>query len=202
MDHDLVETLTHRVRVLTEAQIATVFCGGDCEQAAVLLSELESWRFLERRSVLARPVLDSIAPVVEWHPGAELPHFGKVAYRLKTRWRKPAEPTVIVQATTAAAKEFGGYLGGRWPRTSEITHDVNLAAVFLWHREHKPEEAIAWIPEAQLYAEGRGLGHRLPDAVIRPGGVDQRVVDFGGSYGKQKLQAFHAEMSALPYEIW
>lgn len=202
MHNDLIEMLTHRVRVLADRQLANTFCGGDSERANRLLSELEVEGYVERRSVLARPILYLEAPVIAWRPGAEKPHFGKAAYRLKSRWRESAMPTEIVRATTRAAQEFGGYLGGRWPRTSETTHDLNLAAVFLWHRTYRPEDATAWIPEAQLYAEGRGLGHRLPDAVIRMGGIDQRIVEFGGSYGKQKLQGFHAEMNTLPYEIW
>ncbi len=59
------------------------------------------------------------------------------------------------------------------------------------------------VPEAQLYREGVGKGEKLPDAVIRgPDGSVERVVEFGGSYGKQKLIAFHNVMSTKPYELW
>lgn len=202
METALVEMLTQRVRVLSTAQIASEFFRGQLDPVEILLEELERAGLVERRSVLARPILSLDAPVISWRPGAETPDYGKAAYRLKTRWSEPARPTQIVQASGAAVKQFGGYLGGRWPRTSEITHDLNLAKVFLWHCRHRPDDAAAWIPEAQLYAEGRGHRERLPDAVVRSDGVDVRVVEFGGSYGKQKLQSFHAQLCELPYEVW
>ncbi len=201
MNDELIDLLTRRVRVMTLAQIANALCGGGAD-AEALARELEEEGMIERQTVLARPALPCTSPVLVWRPGDELPAFGKTAYRLKARWRKPVEPTEIVQASQKAARRYGGYLGGRWPRASETTHDVNLAGVFLWHREHRPEDVASWVPEAQLYAEGRGLRSRLPDAVIRRGGTEVRFIEFGGSYGKQKLAAFHTEMQHLPYEIW
>ena len=198
----LLETLTRRVRVLSIAQIADLLGDAAGDAAQALAAALEAKGFIERRAVLARPALRCSAPLVNWRPGDEPPEFGKVAYRLKSRWREPVEPIEIVQASRLAARRCGGALGGRWPRASETTHDVSLAEVFLWHQTHRPDDAACWVPEAQLYAEGWGLRGRLPDAVIRRGGKDVRIVEFGGSYGKQKLASFHSEMQSLPYEIW
>lgn len=198
----LLETLTSRVRVLTLAQIADLVGTTAGDDAQALAAALEAQGLIERRVVLARPMLRCTAPLVSWRPGDELPEFGKTAYQLKSRWREPVEPTEIVQASRLAARRSGSAFGGRWPRASETTHDVSLAEVFLWHRQHLPEDAACWVPEAQLYAEGWGLHGRLPDAVIRRGGIEIRIVEFGGSYGKRKLTAFHAEMQFLPYEIW
>jgi len=202
MEETLLESLTSRVRVLTLAQIADLLGDLVGDQTQALAAAMEAQGLIERRVVLARPALRCSAPLVSWRPGDELPEFGKAAYRLKSRWREPVEPTEIVQASRLAASRYGGALGGRWPRASETTHDVSLAGVFLWHCQHRPEDAACWVPEAQLYAEGRGLQGRLPDAVIRRGGKEICIVEFGGSYGKQKLAAFHAEMRSLPYEIW
>jgi hypothetical protein len=202
MDEVLLEMLTHRIRILSVPQIRHVTGVASYDDVVQLLAALELQMLIERRSVLARPVLELVLPVIAWQPGMQMPDFGKAAYQLKSRWKVPARPTDIVQVSRRAAKRFGGYLGGRWPRTSEITHELNLAEVFLRHEKQKSEEAAVWIPEAQLYAEGRGFRERIPDAVIRRGGRDLRVVEFGGSYGKAKLQAFHAQMSSLPYEVW
>lgn len=201
-DTELVEVLTRRVRALSAEQVAEVFCRGESGSADRLLSGLEGEGLIERKALLVRPLLTSLRPIISWTPGDETPDFGKAAYRLKTRWREPVRPSEIVVATRTAATRFGGYLGGRFPRASEATHDLNLAAVFLWHREFAPEDAAAWVPEAQLYVEGHGKNGRLPDATIRRGGQDVRYVEFGGSYGKQKLLDFHAHLSELPYEIW
>jgi hypothetical protein len=202
MEELLLEILTSRVRVLTIAQVADLLGDTAGDESQSLMKSLEVKRLIERRVVLARPALRCSSPLVGWHPGDELPDFGKTAYQLKSRWQAPVEPIELVQASRLAARRSGGALGGRWPRASETTHDVSLAGVFLWHRTHRPEDADCWIPEAQLYAEGRGLHSRLPDAVIRRDGTDIRIVEFGGSYGKQKLASFHAEMQSLPYEIW
>ena len=202
MEETLLEILTGRVRVLTLAQIDGLLGDAASDEAPILLAALETQGLIERRAVLARPALCFSQPIVSWRPGDELPEFGKVAYRLKSRWREPVEPVEIVQASHLAARRRGGALGGRWPRVSETTHDVSLAEVFLWYRQHRPEDAACWVPEAQLYAEGRGLHAKLPDAVIRRDGTKIRIVEFGGSYGKQKLASFHAEMQPLPYEIW
>ena len=157
MCEELVELLTYRVRVLSVEQIARAFRCGDVSAAEALIRPCESAGLITRQNVLARPALPLVEPVVAWRPGAQIPDFGKVAYRLKSRWCEALRPIELMHATRTAAREFGGYLGGRGPRASETTHDLNLAAVFLWHRDHLPEDATAWVPEAQLYAEGRGL---------------------------------------------
>ena len=43
----------------------------------------------------------------------------------------------------------------------------------------------------------------LPDAIIRTAG-SQRAVEFGGAYGKAKLERFHrfCESQDLSYEVW
>lgn len=199
----IVDALTRRVRLLTVPQIAITWFGGNEVRARAALVDLKRQEFLSSRCVLARPTLILDGPLVQWLPGGELPDFGAVAYRLRRRWREAVEPTEIVVATREAKRRFGGFCGGRWSRQSEISHDVSLAGVYLWYRASKPEEAECWVPEAQLCAEGWGMGERLPDALIRgrDGGIE-RVVEFGGSYRKQKLQAFHREMCEIPYEIW
>ena len=198
---EIVEVLARRVRCLTVGQIARTWdVVGDVD---ALLHMLEVNGLIERQRMLVRSVSALEAPIVSWRPGMATPSFGSIAYQLKSRWL-PAEPTEIVVATKRAANRFGGSLGGRWPRASEVSHDVNLAEVFLRFRKERRAEAAAWVPEAQLYAEGMGRdrGARLPDAVIRTGGALELAVEFGGAYAKQKLVAFHAEMNAVPYEIW
>jgi hypothetical protein len=200
--NELLNLLNRRARVMTKEQIVQTYFRRNVSEAEKWLSLLEGQGLVERRCVLARPILLIEAPVVRWNPGDQKPDFGKVAYRLKTRWTKPAKPTQIVFATKTASDRIGGYFGGRPPRASEYTHDVNLAEVFLWHLKHRPGDAAGWIPEAKLYSEGRGLKERLPDAVIRSGVQEVRVIEFGGSYKKHKLIDFHSQMSELPYEIW
>lgn len=202
MQREMIEVLTCRIRVLAMNQIVRVYFDGEYAPARSCVDALEVSKLLERKSVLARPLLALDAPVISWQPNSTMPDFGGAAYKLKTRWREPVEPVEILQASRSARKEFGGVLGGRWPRTSEITHDLHLAEIFLKLAGKQPDLVHGWIPEAQLYAEGRGHRERLPDVVVRVDGVDSRVIEFGGSYGKQKLQTFHAQVNSLPYEVW
>lgn len=201
---ELIDTLTSRVRILSSEQLAETWFASHRRSAPRVLSRLHARRWLEQRTVLCRPQLALNAPVCCWQAGEPMPDLGAVAYQLQRRWTQAVVPTTIFRATPRARALFGGHQGGRWPRTAELSHDVNLAGVFLWYREHRPLASKHWVSEVQLYAEGGGKGARLPDAVIRPGGAVERVVEFGGAYGKQKLVALHHELAEKypAYEIW
>lgn len=132
-DRRILDTLTARVRLLSLSQIARVFWSGvrDPRVAArKRLAVLERTGFLERLNVLARPELPLPAPVAKWAPGEAPPNFGAVAYQVQARWEQAPTPTTVVVATARAGHWCGGQ-GGRRPRTSEITHDLHLAAVYL-----------------------------------------------------------------------
>ena len=77
-----------------------------------------------------------------------------------------------------------------------------MATLYLKFREERPGDAKHWIHEEAFRREMRGYG-KLPDAIIRSGGFD-RVIEFGGAYGKTKLENFHrfCAMRELPYELW
>ena len=98
---------------------------------------------------------------------------------------------------------FGGPRG-RTPRERELTHDIHLSAVYLRLREDDRPDLLPWWAFEETIVEARGH-HRekLPDAlIVSPQEV--QAIEFGGAYGKKKVQAFHdycAEQS-LPYEIW
>lgn len=200
---EIMEVLTRRVRVMTLAQIAEEWFSGNATLARSSVATLKAEMLLDSRRVLARHLAELTDPIVAWQPGNTVPDFGNAAYRLKRRWSAAAVPTEIVAATAMARRRFGGYCGGRWPRVAEVSHDVGLASVYLRYRRMRGDQADGWTPEAQLYAEGRGATGRLPDAVIRRrSGSAEFVVEFGGSYQKHKLLAFHHEMSGISYEIW
>ena len=200
--NELLNVLCTRIRVMTTEQVGQMMAiesGLD-----TFIRQLESANLVVRRRVLARPVLRLVRPVVAWRPGEPLPEFGRVAYRLQQRWSAPLKATEIVIATKVTAKRRGGCFLGRWPRASEISHDVNLAGVYLWFRKNRPADAVAWLPEAQQLREGLGtrVGSRLPDALIHSNGAIRCVIEFGGSYRKHKLVSFHAQNECVPYEIW
>jgi hypothetical protein len=97
---------------------------------------------------------------------------------------------------------FGGH-GGRFPRESEETHDVHLAAVYLKYRIENPVAASRWMHEEEIRLTRNSRSGKLPDALIQ-GGRERHVVEFGGAYKKAKLIAFHdyCKAQGLSYEVW
>ena len=205
-DRDIVEVLTHQVRVLSLAQVARTWWGKTAHPAVGArrrLRQLEVLGFVERFTLLAHPELDLREPIVCWKPGSPEPDHGSNSYRLGSRWTLPAEATPAVIASAWAGHQLGGK-GGRRPRESEQTHDLHLASVYLLYRERWPELAASWMSE-ELIRRGRSesFGTKLPDAMIRTD-AHQQVVEFGGAYGREKLRDFHRYCSNenLPYALW
>lgn len=206
-EDELLALLTRRVRVLSLEQIVRTF----------YLDQVDATRYVQRRlrslslagwitvhNKLAHPELPLAGPLFEWLPDDTWPEFGSLSYQLRRRWHLPARTTTFVAATKLANRRIGGYVGGRQSRRSEVTHDLHLAAVYLWYRTYAPEQAKQWVSEQEQYALGGGRGNRLPDAIVRSSrsrGHDL-IVEFGGAYSKRKLEEFHAAMHHVPYQIW
>jgi hypothetical protein len=106
----------------------------------------------------------------------------------------------VVSASKKSANTFGGH-GGRLPREVERTHDIHLGRVYLLYRLQTPSILSSWVFEEEIRKE-RGQG-MLPDAIILTAS-SQRAVEFGGAYGKAKLERFHrfCESQNLSYEVW
>lgn len=202
-DQELLEALTLRVRLLTVRQAARTWWRSDESNTRRRLRELEGAGLLAPIRLVARPELELHSPLFEWRPTEPSPEFGALSYRLQSRWKEPASSTPAVMATEGAANFFGGYFRSV-PKRVEHTHDVHLASVYLWYKAHRPQLATQWVSEAWIkQSRPDAPGEKLPDAMIRtPYG--STIVDFGGSYTKQKLADFHAfcVRRSTPYELW
>jgi len=75
--------------------------------------------------------------------------------------------------------------------------------VYLVYRQRWPELAEMWTHEDEFRSAHRRRSERIPDALVDTGS-GLLAVEFGGSYSKQKLLAFHSycERRSLPYEVW
>lgn len=208
-DHQILDALTRRVRVLTLDQIARTWWNDSASPVRVVRERLRTLAAEGLVRIDRSPAHPEIAlhqPVLRWSIGDTDPELGQVSYALQSRWREHPVLTPNVSATKLAADRFGGH-GGRPPRAVELTHDIHMAAVFLRYREQQPEVLKHWTFEEQVKAERRRAktppGLKLPDAFLRlPEGT--RVVEFGGAYSKEKLLAFHGYCKEylFPYEIW
>lgn len=205
-DDRILWTLTHRLRVLSVRQIAQSWWDDPSSRGArSRIRQLSDAGLVEVMPTMAHPEIELTAPVLTWRPGGTEPNFGAVAYRLKSRWNQAPISTALVYATRVAVRMFGGFTGGRGPRPSEATHDLHLAQVFLLFQRANPTLAKRWCSEAEQYAEGKGRGERLPDAIIRGrrgGEPPAQIIEFGGAYSRAKLIEFHHALSAFCYEVW
>jgi hypothetical protein len=196
-ERDILRVLTLRVRVLTLPQISRTWSAFDQVRR---VKRLEAKSLIARFTAVAHPELPLSRPVLDWTPGASLPEFSKASHTLRSRWNRGAVPTPCVIASVTAGRMFGGH-GGRFPRESEETHDIHLAAVYLKLRKAEPELAASWMHEEEIKAGRSSRKEKLPDAILRKSG---KVVEFGGAYRKAKLVAFHEYCAAkgLAYEVW
>lgn len=206
-DRDILYTLTHKVRCLSLAQVARVWWSESREpvrEAGRRLKANTEGGMLEMFDALARPEIELAAPVVVWTPGYEPPDFAALSYRLKARWTgQPARRTRLLIATKKATKFLGGH-GGRRPRTTEVTHDLHLAAVYCRMLTTGDRRVKKWVSEAELSARGWGQGDKLPDALIQGRRGKHTVIELGGEYSPLKLAQMHAEYEqrGLGYEVW
>lgn len=205
-DREILEILTRRVKVLTVPQIVRTWWSGTygMQSARRRIEELEEAGLVRSFTAYAHPELPMLQPVFHWTPGSPPPIFGALSYQLVSRWTEPHAPVTSLIATKKAGTAFGGY-GGKRPKRVEENHDIHLAAVFLQLRATSPALARCWISEEFIRrSRPNAPGEKLPDAIVRPDGSPEKIVDFGGEYSPAKLESFHrwAEEKARAYEFW
>lgn len=204
-DQEILDALTLRVRVMSIGQIARQWFDGASDpvrQTKRRLAALAKADLVELASIPTRPELTLDKPLVTWRPGEVPPAFERLASFLDARWKKPAILTDLVIASRKAGIARGGH-GGRWPRRSEVSHDLTFAGLYLAWRKRAATSRDSWTPESRLRREGMGDNDRLPDAAIEKDG-HRRIVELAGVYSAAKLRDLHrfcAERE-LPYELW
>ena len=204
---ELFEVLAVRVRVLSLGQVSrTWWPDVSPATARSRLERLRASGLVDLHRRLAREELDLLRPLATWEPGQETPSLASVARCAQTRWSTPPRSTLCVVATTATGVRFAGR-GGRPPRESEWTHDLQLSQVYLHFRAHAPRRAARWQHEdlaERPKSTSPRPGEKLPDAIIHDDGRAVAVEIVGNSYGREKLEAFHSycDERRLPYELW
>lgn len=142
-------------------------------------------------------------PLAMWRPGLVAPDAGAIAYRLEKRWAvSPHRRELLFGGTREAALRTGAPTPRR-PRRTEASHDVGLAEVFVRLLLSDPVRAARWVSESFLSSDGWGAGCPLPDAAIHLEAATT-LIEFGGSYPRQKLLDFHlfCEIHGYAYEVW
>ncbi len=203
-DQEILSALAVKVRLFSQRQIAEHWWNGDMANTRRRLKQLAHSGLLIRLSVPARTLPDLASPLVSWSPGEAKPDFGAVAYRCQSRWRtRHIHSTTVWIASEQAAQLYGAPRRGELKQLTQATHDLGVAAVWLRMREVAPAWAEAWQGEDCLAHTRRG--EKIPDAfVVDEGHEVQWVIEFGGGYSTERVQAFHDDCAhrQLPYQLW
>lgn len=201
-DQLILAGLGQHVRLLGQRQLADAFWGGDVANARRRLRRYVGMGWIERQTLLARPLPEMLAPVAQWQPGQPEPDAGEVSFRLQSRWRYAAlRSTVVYTPTHTLIEHFGG--SPKRPLAAQASHDLGVASIWLWYCQHRSEYLHAWLGEDSL--DEYVPGESVPDAMLRD---DQREsvvwIEFGGDYSAQRIRAFHdsAAGQSAPYQIW
>lgn len=206
-DSEILDHLSMSVRLFSLDQIARAWWG-DSEDPRKLADErilrLARAGWVERYSVLARPIPEITAPVVCWRPGQSPADFGKVAWRVQSRWKKGPRKCLVVVASDRTTKSRLGKSARGIRQYFQLTHDLGVAETFLRFRETRPEEATLWRGEGMIASLRRQ--RKVPDAIISGDAIwpPKLIVEFAGDYARNRIEVFHwfCEKERLAYELW
>lgn len=206
-DEEILSCLCTRVRLFTASQVARYWWRDSkhhLSNARRRLNKLAAHELVKEHSVLAAPLPELSAPVFAWMPGDQTPDFGTYSWSLKSRWKLGPKTTRVYTATAASCRLFGGSSRDELKASFQATHDLGVSQMYLQLLEAQPALAAQWIGEDML-APYR-IGQKLPDAVLAksPDARPSLVLEFGGSYDKRRLAAFHSDCQerGLKYEVW
>ncbi len=206
-DDQILQALASKVRILTVSQI-THYWWGDTEtglhNARARLLDLHDAGFVDRLQLLSPPLIELVRPVVTWAPGQPAPDPGAISWRLVSRWPlvDPVRVTVYL-ATATTHNQYGGARTARRPKADQVGHDLHVAQLYLKFLRERPEDAARWIGEDARRLSGFWL--KDPDAILNRGeGKEPHVVEFGGRYDTERVEAFHKDCAKRnrSYELW
>ena len=199
----LLEALALRVRLINQRQAAEAFWHGHLANTRRRLKRLADSEMVTRSLVNAQPLPELEQPVVRWQPDQPPPDCNRVAYQLQSRWRYRAlRATVVYFPTEKTIAQFGGRQRSQ-TKTTQITHDLGVTAVWLRYAREDSTRSATWIGEDVL-APTR-IHQKLPDAALTDQhGEPSLLIEFGGSYSPDRVADFHDDAAAreLPYHLW
>lgn len=205
-DIDILQALTLKVRVLTEAQLARAWWGDEAagEQVLRQISPLCELGLIERLQVFAHPLIKIAPPAFYWKPGDPNPDVAKIASlaeHFQRRWTEPEIPFTVYVATKAAASLVGSYILER-PNDDQWTHDIHVAEIYVQMMLTNPADKMRFVVgEGALPKLGlEVLYMKDPDLFI----VDEfeqavQVIEFAGAYDEKHVQQLHDHCSGEAY---
>jgi hypothetical protein len=206
-DSEILDHLSTAVRLFSLDQIAHAWWRGSGDPRKLAderIRRLARAGWVERYSVLVRPMPEIMAPVACWRPGQLAADFGKIAWQVQSRWKKGPRQCLVVVASGRTTKSRIGKSPRRIRQYFQLTHDLGVAETFLRFRETRPEEATLWKGEGIISPLRRKK--KVPDAIIAGDLIwpPRLVVEFAGAYARERIEVFHwfCEKEQLAYELW
>ena len=203
-DREILDILARKVPFLSLRQIADAFFASDMGNAIRRLATLEEngWLASYRMNARTSPAIDAL--LIAWNPGQDQAHSSRIAFQLSKRWLRQG---TRMRLCYFAGKKFEAVTGipcqTKPSHQMQASHDLGLAALYLFFRTQRPDDAALWVGE-KAYTCFDGKSQR-PDAVLLDAaGKPTKAIEFGGLYNSKRLDRFHrwCQQRSLPYELW
>ncbi len=201
----LLVILTWQLRLIAEEMVTRPEFRKSLFVSTKQLQRLESDGWLHRGHIIAA-VPELFGELTAWWPSMNCHgDFGNISWQLKERVQHWSTRRIrVCWSSEQAVNVFGG-TGGRIRQPLQIQHDLGVAAMFFSRQAFIAEKNCVWIGEDIVRKLPLSLRSKIPDALLVSAELKpKRAIEFGGSYSKQRLQAFHdyCKSNRLPYEIW
>ena len=198
LERELLRVLAIQVKYLTEEQTIR----GWGPQAGDAIAALQSTGLIVRETLEVYDVAAPRQPLYFWSPGQPAPtsqNLIELSDRLINRWRSRLQPQTVYRASREAANAFGAR-SNEPDRSSEWSHDLFLSEVFLHYRASHTEESACWFGESYFPKLGLTIKHlKDPDAFLLENRQAIRVIEIGGKYSVEHLQALHDHCAGGAY---
>ena len=203
-DQEILHILTKKVPFLSLRQIADAFFASDMANAVRRLETLEENGLLVSYRLNTRTSPEIGAPLAIWNPGQDQPKTTRIAFQLAKRWLRQG---TRMRLCYFAGKKFEAVTGipcrAKPIHLTQASHDLGLAAVYLYFRSERPADAANWIGEKAYNCFEENS--QRPDAVLMDASANpMKVIEYGGIYNAKRLDRFQrwCQRRSLPYEIW
>jgi hypothetical protein len=235
LELEVLRALSVQVKYLTTEQIARGWCdmGNHADESSeCVIESLRRSGLMEEETIEVYETPRPTQPLLEWTPGDPPPTAGQLhqlADLLATRWSQRLQAVQVFRASREAANVFGATTGEGKDRSSDWSHDLLISEVLLRYRAVHPVEVKDWIGESFVPKLGLTIkGMKDPDAFLIVAGRIERIIEIGGKYSVEHLQALHEhcaggayrrlrefassqggrpvlrlyDQQSIPYEIW
>ena len=195
-DKLVLRLLVEKVSRVTPDLLAFWFGGRDESTLRKRCTLLRDAGFVEFQTVPLKVLPEISGPLLRWKPGQERPHFGKLSWAARRRWKNIPARRRLTLVATDLSRSFFGHSPRQSPRPESGTHDVAMLMSFLWCLARWPRLIWhAWQGE-QLYDLEEEIKYgKVEDArVLDPrSGQIWFLVEGIGQYSPSRIQSFHEE---------